>query len=121
MLEKSFLLDALKKSKIISHIYLIFVVLIGWALFAVTDMAQLGTLLSRMFSFNFFGDFVYFLRNYGVILIIAIACSMPIMNKLYDKISHKKWLVTTLLTLVLLASIAYLVDATYNPFLYFRF
>ena len=121
MLEKSFLLDVLKKSKIISHVYLIFVVLVGWALFAVTDMAQLGQLLAKMFSFNFFGDFVYFLRNYGVILVVATACSMPIMNKLYDKINHKKWLVTLLLTLILLASVAYLVDATYNPFLYFRF
>ncbi|MBR5495922.1 MAG: MBOAT family protein [Oscillospiraceae bacterium] len=121
MLEKSFLLDVLKKSKIISHVYLIFVVLVGWALFAVTDMAQLGQILAKMFSFNFFGDFVYFLRNYGVILVVATACSMPIMNKLYDKINHKKWLVTLLLTLILLASVAYLVDATYNPFLYFRF
>ncbi len=121
MLEKSFLLDALKKSKVLSHLYLIFVVLIGWALFAVTDMSQLGTLLSKMFSFSFFGDFVYFIRNYGVILIIATVCSMPVMNKLYDKIKHRKLLVTVLLVLILLASVAYLVDATYNPFLYFRF
>lgn len=121
MIEKTFLLGYLKKSKVISHLYLIFVVLIGWALFAVTDMSQLGILLSRMFSFNFFGDFVYFLRNYGVILIIAAVCSTPVMNKLYEKIKHRKVLVTILLVLVLLASVAYLVDATYNPFLYFRF
>ena len=50
MIEKSFLLKHLEKSRVLSHIYLIFLVMLGWALFAISDLSTLGELFGRLFS-----------------------------------------------------------------------
>ncbi|MDU4145682.1 MAG: MBOAT family protein, partial [Clostridium sp.] len=60
-------------------------------------------------------------RNYGVSLIIAIIFSLPLVSMFYKKIDNFKWIKTIILMGIFIISVAYLVDATYNPFLYFRF
>ena len=61
----------------------------------------------------------YLISNYAVILIIGVLFSTPLMKKLSKKLP------STILYIfyvgVLIFSTAYLVDATFNPFLYFRF
>ena len=52
MIEKSFLLKHLEKSKVLSHIYLIFFIIISWGIFALSDLSQMGALFSRMFSLH---------------------------------------------------------------------
>ncbi|MBR5559179.1 MAG: MBOAT family protein [Oscillospiraceae bacterium] len=128
VLEKYFIGDFLKRHKIISHVYLVLLVMISWALFAVTDLGQLGVLFSRMFSLsaNSGGSWIYYLRNYGVVLLLGCIFSTPIVPYLSKKLEAmgKGWyqpLRIVLLLGILVLSVAYLVDATYNPFLYFRF
>ena len=117
IVEKTFFLPYLNKGKVWPHIYVLFFLLISWAVFAVTDLAQLGVLLRKMFSLSAGMDWLYYLRNYVVTFVVAILFSTPLPCKIKD------YTVVNLLLMgvVLVASVAYLVDATYNPFLYFRF
>ena len=120
-IEKLGLGKFLEKHKVIAHVYSIFFILIGWALFAVVDLNELKELFTKLFTLEVNGDWIYYLRNYGITIIIAIIFSIPIVEKVYNKYLNGQIVrVITLLTIFIL-SVAYLVDATYNPFLYFRF
>lgn len=122
VIEKRFLLPHLEKHRVLSHIYVIFLLLLSWTLFAITDFSALGAYFGRMFSFTGGLDWLYYLRNYGVVLLLCGFFSTPVLRNFYQKrLAEKKWLTTALLGVVLALSVAYLVDATYNPFLYFRF
>jgi len=120
-IEKAVLLKFLKNNKIISHIYSIFFILLGWAIFAVVDLEQLKILLKEMFSISKNSQWIYYARNYGITFIIAAVLSTPIVRNIYNKLVKSDCLNTVILMGIFLLSIAYLVDATYNPFLYFRF
>ncbi|MBQ3131552.1 MAG: MBOAT family protein, partial [Clostridia bacterium] len=71
---------------------------------------------------------VYYLRSYGIIIILGIIGSTPIPAKaakaLYERAAGQKVLgiaEPVLLALMLIVCTAYLVDGSFNPFLYFRF
>ncbi len=121
MIEKTFLLKYLEKSKIFSHLYLIFFVMISWAIFALSDLSMLGELFSRMFSLAGGVDWLYYLRDYAGILILCILASTPFFKIAADTIGKNKIVRTVFLAAVLLVSVAFMVDSTYSPFLYFNF
>ena len=122
MIEKIFLLKRLEKSRILSHVYLIFFVMIGWALFALSDLSALGELLQRLFSLNGGNDWMYCLRDYAGMLILCVLASTPFFKVLADSRLGKNRVVRTVfLSVVLLVSVAFMVDSTYSPFLYFNF
>ena len=122
MIEKIFLLKRLEKSRILSHVYLIFFVMIGWALFALSDLSALGELLQRLFSLNGGNDWMYYLRDYAGMLILCVLASTPFFKMLADSRLGKNRVVRTVfLSVVLLVSVAFMVDSTYSPFLYFNF
>ena len=121
IIEKNGFLNFLKEHKIFSHFYLIFIILLSWSLFSITDINDLRLFIMKLFSFNFKLDFIYYLKNYFVIFILAGVLSTGILNKFYKKIRNNIYLDTFVMMTIFVLSIAYLVDATYNPFLYFRF
>jgi len=129
LIEKFFLMKWLKRlPAAVSHIYALFLIAVGWTIFAFDDMTMLGQFLQNMF---FAGGLpfvnqqtLYALSNYGFMLVILTIASTPLMHKLYDRFREKKWMPAVVCVLVvcgLVLSTAYLVDASYNPFLYFRF
>ena len=120
-IEKLGFINFLNKHKVFSHIYTIFLLLIGWTLFAITDFNGIYEYLSKLFFYSNGEEWIYYLRNYGVSLIIAIIFSLPLVSMFYKKIENFKWIKTIILMGIFIISVAYLVDATYNPFLYFRF
>lgn len=120
-IEKLGLINFLNKHRVFSHIYTIFLLLIGWTLFAITDFNGICEYLSKLFLYSNGEEWIYYLRNYGVSLIIAIIFSLPLVSMFYKKIDNFKWIKTIILMGIFIISVAYLVDATYNPFLYFRF
>jgi alginate O-acetyltransferase complex protein AlgI len=69
------------------------------------------------------GSFVYYLTSYLPILCAAAVASTPVGVKVFHRLPGKtKEIVGVLLVLAgLVVCTAYLVDGTYNPFLYFRF
>lgn len=130
-LEKAFLLKWLKQiPKALQHAYLIFITLVGFTIFAFDDFNVLQDYLSVMFGFSnkpiINSMFFYYSLTHFVLILIAILISTPIAYKTYQKLTnHKNKLLnglgTSILVIIFFISLAYLVDATYNPFLYFRF
>ena len=120
-IEKNGLLNLLNKHKLISHIYTIFFILVGWVLFAVIDLNQIINFLKKMFIFNAGNEWIYYLRNYIITYTIDIIFSTSFLKKIYNKFVKSNIVDTIILITIFLLSIAYLVDSSYNPFLYFRF
>lgn len=131
MIEKIFLLQYLEKAPAwVSRIYALFFILLGWVIFAFDNVSRGKAYLAAMFgglSNSFInGDTIYLLYNNAVLLIILIVASSGVITKLVKKKMEKVTISTTIISniyvlLILFLSVAYLVDATYNPFLYFRF
>ena len=114
-----------KLPRAVRHIYTMFIVLIGWALFAVEDMGRLGAYFSSLFGGGGWFSAVdgYRLRTYLPTLVILIVGSTPLMGKLWDRLGERTraGLQPLLVLGALILCTASLVDAGYNPFLYFRF
>ena len=121
VIEKAFLLDKLNKSKILSRVYTLLVVLVGWALFYITDLGSLWAFLGKMFTISGGVPATYFFKNYRISILIGILCSTPLTTKFYDKFKDKNRVMIPVLLAIFVLSVAYLVDSTYNPFIYFRF
>ena len=121
VLEKLFLKDFLNNHRIFSHIYTMILLLIGWAIFVSEDLNMLKEVFSSLFSFKFNLDFIYYILNYKFILILSLILVTPILNRFYKKIKRFTYVHSIGLMFCFLISVTYLVDGTYNPFLYFRF
>ena len=125
--EKFWFAGVLKKlPRWVGHVYGLLLIMVGWTIFAVEDMTQLGGYLKAMFGFGaelLDSAFLYNLRNYLPILIIAGIASTPLAKNVWHKLSDKakKVALPILMIAGLILATAYLVDGTYNPFLYFRF
>jgi len=113
------------------HVYALFFILLGWVLFAHTDFSHIRLFLSAMFGIGAPavspGEPYELWRN-ALLLVIMIPGATPLPRKLFSalfrrpRVSAGAKTALTLGTLVLLfLCTAYLADASYNPFLYFRF
>ncbi len=109
------------------RVYVVVILLVGWAIFALEDFAQLRVYLGAMFGFGgaalFSGTAGYELMNYLPMLIVGILGATPLASSCFRQLPEgcRRWVRPVLLVLGLLLSTAYLVAGTYNPFLYFRF
>lgn len=121
VIEKSFLLKYLNRNPLLSAAYMLTLIPISWAIFAITDLGSLSVFFGRLFSFARSDDWQYYLRNYGITFLAAAVFSTPYLKPLYKKICRNQLASILFFGIVLVVSVAYLVDATYNPFLYFRF
>lgn len=128
IIEKVFLLKWLNKiSSLFAHIYTIFFVLIGWTIFAIEDFSILFNYISSMFSIGSTGfidnTFIYYVQNYGILTIICLFASINLFGKLSNKLENKilRTVRDVFVVGVFIISLAFLVNSTYNPFLYFRF
>ena len=109
----------------VQHLYAMIVVLVGWGLFAIEDMGQLGRYLLVCFGGGSLVDAftLYQLWSYLPLLVILVFAALPVGRKLYLRLPEKVQSVATpvLVLVSLVLCTASLVDASYNPFLYFRF
>ena len=132
MAEKFFLLPALKKGRALPHVYALLAVTLGFVLFDAASLKdalhQLGTLFGAGTASGLGTEAVYMLRSYGVVLALAVLGATPLPAMLWKKAQEAKSLAPVLTvaeplcTLALLAlCTAFLVDGSFNPFLYFRF
>ena len=121
-IEKIFLLDKLKKGRVWPHIYTLFLVVTGWALFVGNEQGVgLGALFQKLFVPSGGVGCWYFLRNYWVILLVGILCSTPLPLKIWDRIKDNTFIKVVVVGLLLVLCIAYIVASTSSPFLYYRF
>ncbi len=119
-IERLFLGKLLKHSRVLSRIYTMLAVMCGWILFAITDVRQVGVYFSRLFSWHYSTDYLENIGTVAGLLLTGAILSTPIFHGFYEK--HIKSVpVLAVLIIIFWGSVVSLVDAVYNPFLYFRF
>ena len=122
VVEKVFLLRHLEKGRVWPHIYTLFLVVVGWAMFVGNEEGvQFGLLFQKLFVPSGGVSALFFLRNYGVLLAVSVFCCTPLVEKLWDRLRRVTWLRLATLGLLLLVTTAYMVGSTNSPFLYFNF
>ena len=131
VIEKIFLHKFIEKTKVFKYIYTSLIVVISFLIFNATSLSEIGVSLKNMFFLNnipLTGQVtMYYLRSYLVLFIIAIIGATPLFKNIVNKLNNTKLnkiinILEPIFYLVLLTlSTAYLIDASFNPFLYFRF
>ncbi|MBQ5870001.1 MAG: MBOAT family protein [Lachnospiraceae bacterium] len=137
VIEKMWLLRQLERSKgvvaqILRHVYVMVIIMISFVLFNATDITEAGTYIASMFGLGDLAlvskETVYYMRSYLVIFLVAMIGATPIPKMLVCKMQETKGGKTLLdvaepivLVILLMVVTAYLVDGSFNPFLYFRF
>lgn len=126
LLERFWLGSFLEKHKIISHVYMIFVILFSWLIFAVPDLQEIGIYISRLVPLFGIGtavnprDFLIHGEKYIVFLLLGILFATPLPQRLWKPVRNR-WLGTVICFLLFWVSVFYLAVATNDPFLYFNF
>lgn len=131
-IERAFLLKVFEKlPKFISHLYLLFIALIGWAIFYFTDISKLGDFFKVLFgqTQNESWDLQLSesIKEHLWWLLAALLLCMPVYGwfnqQLEKRISQNGqfWILASIAFILFCACVALLVGKTYNPFLYFRF
>lgn len=124
-LERAWLLDFVNSWwRPFRHVYVILIVLISWVFFVFEDLSMVLEYLKVMFGFNkspfIDSAFMYYLNSYAINLVILTLLATPVLTKV--KLSGTFRMLSPIFNLIIiLICTAYLVDSSYNPFLYFRF
>jgi alginate O-acetyltransferase complex protein AlgI len=130
IIEKLFLLKALEKiPSFLSHFYALFFIVIGWLIFYFTDLSEGVECFKAMFGIGVTAGAtatnLYDLIRYLPLLVICALASTPIPRRLFKKAEEKitafAYAVPVLMGCVLLVCVAYMVDSTFSPFLYYIF
>ena len=120
--EKLFLLKYLEKGKVWPHVYTLFLVVVGWAMFVGNDWGVgFNYLFYKLFVPADGVSPVYFLRNYGVLLAVSVVCCTPLIEKVWDLLKKRTATRVATVLVLLVLSTAYVVGSTNSPFLYFNF
>ena len=128
ILEKRYMKGFLAKFPVIGILYTSFAVAISWATFAITDVGSLFQFFKALFNFGNIGlgtvDFLYNLGSYATLFILAFIICWGVPKKTFEtycpiKYQRKVKYIVAIIGFVI--CVAYLVDDTFNPFLYFRF
>ncbi len=123
IIEKFLISNFLRKISFFSHIYVIIVVLVSWLIFSTSDISLFMMRLKGMFLIDtpLTSEYTKFLfKESLVIFIVGIIFSTPLYRKV-QKITVYKKLVPFILVIIMITSTAFIVDSSFNPFLYFRF
>lgn len=132
VIEKVWLLKHLQKSKVWNHFYVMFFILISFVIFNSNNMTEALSYVGGMFGIGTTGlanaEVFYYLRSYGPMMLIAAIGSTPLVVNAATKLSagEKTGKVVNIIEPIFLAAVlilctAFLVDGSFNPFLYFRF
>lgn len=131
-IEKLWLLGTLKKAKVVNHLYVILLVMISFVIFDAASVGEAFRNIGAMFGAGGLrgvdSECLYYLRSYAVILALAIVGATPLPSLAVKKIcktKHGGAVVNAVEPIFILALLtvctAFLIDGSFNPFLYFRF
>ena len=126
MLEKYLLKDFLQRlPRWLRHAYTLLVVFAGWGIFAMEDLSVCGGYFRVCFGGGALWSAVdgYYLRTYAVLLLLLTVGSANTVKAVWERLPERarEALAPVLMLAGLVLCTAYLVDGSYNPFLYFRF
>jgi alginate O-acetyltransferase complex protein AlgI len=129
-LERTFLARLLQRGpRFLRHVYVLLAVLVSWTIFELDTADRIFRYLGDMFALSDIplvnAEASYLLRSNLVLLLIAALGSVPLLKVLRERYADRRFVrvaaAPVLNTLLLFVSYAYLIDSTFNPFLYFRF
>ena len=127
--EKFALLPKLQKHPAIGRVYTLLFVLLGFVLFDAPSLSAAASRITGLFGGAGAGvESLYYLRSYAVVLLLAVLGATPLPKRLLARLRKNRVcgvLLDVLEPIVLVALLAlctaYLIDGSFNPFLYFRF
>ena len=132
IMEKLWLLKPLSKCRPLAHLYVVFFVVISFVIFNAENMGQALSDIGGLFGAGGIplvsAEAVYCLRSFALVLILAVLGAPPLLRNGLVRLSQYPTAGKVLnalepftLFVLLLVMTGYLVDGSFNPFLYFRF
>ena len=130
--EKLWLSKFLEKSRALGHAYVMLLVVISFVLFDASSLSGAISTVGAMFGAGGLPassfEALYYLRSYAVVLILAAIGSTPLPKRIIERVRGTKGGAALLnaaepilLVALLAVCTAFLIDGSFNPFLYFRF
>ena len=130
--EKLLYKERLEKTHVLKHVYVLLFVTLSFVLFNASSVKEAASQIGAMFGADGLplvsAESLYYAKSYAVTFLIAVIGAMPLCKNVVSKLEESArgaqvlailqpvWLV-----LLLAACTAFLVDGSFNPFLYFRF
>ena len=116
----------LKLPTVVRRAYVLFAVMVSFVLFNAVSLAQAGSDIAGLFGMGVplvTAESVYCLRSYGGVLLLSVLGATPVVRNLAGRLPERITAVMEpiVLAVLLLVCTGYLVDGSFNPFLYFRF
>ena len=136
MLEKFFLGEKLKRTRVLKHLYLLVIVYFGWVFFRFSDFGMMRAVLAGMFCLNKnpFASYEIsvFAFRYLLFYLICLIGSTPLLKNIGVALKRRARtslpafylngaLSAVLPAVLIVLSVLSLVGDSYNPFLYFQF
>ena len=132
IMEKLWLLKPLSKCRPLAHLYVVFFVVISFVIVNAENMGQALSDIGGLFGAGGIplvsAEAVYCLRSFALVLILAVLGATPLLRNGLVRLSQYPTAGKILnalepftLFILLLVMTGYLVDGSFNPFLYFRF
>lgn len=130
VIEKKWLMPFLNRAKFLNHIYVLLLLMISFVIFNGGDLGSAWMDITRLFGAGniplYSTEAGYYLNSFFVLIVAAVIGCAPFVRKGAECLAKKFPKVATvvkpiLLLFLMILSTAYLVDGSFNPFLYFRF
>ena len=123
IIEKFVFKDFFDRHRVIGFVYTALVVNISFVIFNHSNILDVKNFMAGLFNFKYLvdKDTLFYLKNYVVFFVVCIIGITPLCKNIYSRLKNKDLLNIVLVILLLLISTAYIIDATFMPFLYFRF
>jgi len=131
VIEKLFIGKYLEKTKVLKYIYSSLIIVISFIIFNSMTVSEILRSVGNMFNLTNIefinNETIYYLKSYLVLLIVSLIAATPLVKNLIIKLKETKLnkIINILEPLTYIAllvlSTAFLIDASFNPFLYFRF
>ena len=132
MFEKTPVGKFITKTHVLNRIYTLFFIIISFVIFDAVNMSDAFNYIKAMLGASgvplVSTEFIYYLKEYLIILVLSVVGATPLVKKIATRLTEIKGVKTlvgilepiVLIGLLVLVT-AYLVDGSFNPFLYFRF
>ena len=123
IIEKFVFRDFFDRHRVIGFVYTALVVNISFVIFNHSNLLDIKNFIVGLFNFKYLIDkeTLFYLKNYVVFFIVCIVGITPLCKNIYSRLKNKDLLNIILVIILLVVSTAYIIDATFMPFLYFRF
>ena len=111
------------RHRVIGFVYTALIVNISFVIFNHSNLLDVRNFIVGLFNFKYLIDkeTLFYLKNYAVFFIICIVGITPLCKNIYSRLKNKDLVNIVLIIILLVVSTAYIIDATFMPFLYFRF